>query len=132
MPAIQTLEVTKSRLIKIWWAFLWRFSLSVLAAVICSFIIGAVIGGVLGTVIHFSGYDIANFSAQLEMTGYVIGILVYLAFTIIPVYYLLNKKFGDFSLILVKNEDIEKLTRPEMTKTETVNRNFSAVDKPAY
>jgi|GEM_PF-544480 len=132
MPAIKALEVTKSRLIKIWWAFLWRFSLSVLGALICSFIVGAIIGGILGTVIHFSGYDIANYSAHLEMTGYVIGVLVYLAFTIIPVYYLLNKKFGNFSLILVKNEDIEKLKMTEITEPGTVNRNFSPVDKPAY
>jgi len=136
MPSIQTLELTSTRLIKIWWAFLWRFALATIGAFISAFIFGLFFGGILGMGIHMSGNEIADYEALLYNTGYVLGIVIYITFTIVPIYFLLNKKFKDFSLVLVRNEDVENLNQPEHTGPDKsrfpANKNFSPVGKPAY
>lgn len=133
MPAIKALEVTNSRLIKIWWAFLWRFALATLGAFISAFIFGLILGSILGMGIYMSGNEIQDYEAMLENTGFVLGVVIYIAFTIVPIYLILNKKFKGFRLILIDDEDYERLNQGEKTGPEKstipFNGNFGPVGK---
>ena len=94
------LDVTWQRAVKVWWAYLWRNLLAMIAAIILGGIVGFVIGVVLGAA------GVAPNTVQLITApiGGVIGLLI----SIIPIKMILGKDFGEFWLVLSSNE-----THPE-------------------
>lgn len=91
------LEATWGRAIKVWWAYLWRNILAVIVAFIVSFVVGAIFGFALGMM------GVSNHSV-LRGIGGLIGFSIGLGFSVIPMKMILNKQFGEFRLVLLKNE----------------------------
>lgn len=90
------LEVTWEHVLRIWWALLWRGLLAALASVITSLILVVT----LGFVLEFAGipfHVMPFFSIPLGMC---IGVL----FALAPIKMILNKQFGKFKLVIIKNE----------------------------
>ena len=87
------LEVTWGRTLRVWWAYLWRNLIAIVAAMVLAVVVGAILGFILGAAgvppktIHFIGAPI----------GFAIG----LAISIVPMKLILGKDFGEFRLLLV-------------------------------
>lgn len=85
------LEVTWSHAIAIWWSYLWRCFL------------GSV---VLGAILGFTGGLIVSLAGRSDLGGPVGTILGYIGSFPVSIYFLkkiLNKKYKDFSIVLVQN-----------------------------
>lgn len=91
------LEVTWKRVFRVWWAYLWRNLLAIVAAML----VGGVVGAILGFVLGYAGVPADDIKVFVTPIGMVIG----LAISIIPVKMILGKSFGDFRLILVANTE---------------------------
>ncbi|HZY17695.1 MAG TPA: hypothetical protein VFE82_04395 [Ramlibacter sp.] len=89
------LEVTWGRAVRVWWAYLWRNLLAILAMVVAGAGMGFVVGLVLGTL----GVPIKT----IQGVATVIGGLLGLAISVVPVKLILGKDFGEFRLVLLAN-----------------------------
>ena len=90
------LEITRNRLVKIWWAHLWRN----LIAMVVGFIVGWIIGFIIGFILGGMGASVHTIQLIVGPIGAVLG----LAVSIVPMRLILGKDFGEFRLVLVKNE----------------------------
>ena len=63
-------------------------------------LIGAIVGGILGGILGAMGTSITTVQYIVAPIGFVIG----LAVCIIPLKLILGRDFGEFRLVLVKNE----------------------------
>ena len=89
------LEVTWKRATKVWWSYVWRN----LIAVVAAFLISGLIGAVLGFVLSLTGMPLQTIQMICAPIGLILGILV----SIIPMKMILNKEFGNFRLVIVEN-----------------------------
>ena len=87
------LEITWARAVRVWWALLWRNILAILAAMV----IGGVVGGILGFVLGMAGVSVETIGSISALLGGIIG----LAVSIVPVKLVLGKKFSEFRLVLI-------------------------------
>lgn len=87
------LDITWGRAFRVWWALLWRGSLAFMASIL----MGALGGGLLGTALGSLDFDIILIKNLAGILGFLIG----LAFSIIPVKLVLGKSFSSFRLVLV-------------------------------
>lgn len=91
------LEVTWGRVVRIWWAFLWRNIIAIIGAMI----VGAIVGGVLGFIMAMAGASKETIQLVAAPIGGILGLLI----SIIPIKLVLDKKdFGDFRLVLIKKQ----------------------------
>jgi len=91
------LEVTWKRLLRIWWAYLWRSLVTMLGAIVIS----AVVGFFIGLILQIFGINVAEAQLPLQILGGAIG----LSMSIIPLQLVLEKDFGEFKLVLLSNND---------------------------
>lgn len=87
------IKPTFKHALRVWWSYLWRNLLMIVAAMLVGGIVGAVLGGVLGVL----GVPLETIKLIVAPIGAVIG----LALSIFPIYWILGKDFGSFRLILV-------------------------------
>jgi hypothetical protein len=90
------LEVTWKRATKVWWSYLWRNLIAIVAAMVIGGIIGAIFGFVLGAL----GISTETIQIVVMPIGAIIGLLI----SIIPIKMILNKDFGEFRLVLVQDK----------------------------
>jgi xanthine/uracil permease len=89
------LEVTWGRAVRVWWSYLWRNLLAILAAMI--------LGGIFGFIVGFI-FSLLGFSREVtNLIVMPVGLVLGLAISIIPIKMILGKSFGEFKLVLVKN-----------------------------
>ncbi|WP_028318079.1 hypothetical protein [Desulfobulbus elongatus] len=86
-------EITWGRIIRVWWAYLWRNLIAVILAAITGWIIGFILGFIMGAM------GIAPTTSQIVTAP--LGALFGLAFSVIPMKMILGKDFGQFRLVLV-------------------------------
>lgn len=90
------LEITWPRIFKVWWAYLWRSVLAILAAMVS--------GAVLGFIVTI-GWAAMGFEMEaIKPMTTAIGVAVGLGFSLLPIKMILGKQFGDFKLALVRTE----------------------------
>ena len=89
------LEITWNRIVKIWWAYLWRNLIAIIASMIAGGILGAIVGFVLGL--------IGMSMSVIQICSGIVGGCAGLAFSVIPFKYILGKDFGEFRLVLVES-----------------------------
>ena len=89
-------EITWGRVIRVWWAYLWRN----LMAIILSVIVGGAVGFILGFIL--GGMGAATSTIQLIIVPF--GAVIGLALSIIPMRMILGKDFGEFRLVLVSKQ----------------------------
>ena len=85
------MEITWPRLLKLWWGFLWRFVI----AIISSFLVGLVFASILTMLMSGAGAG----EGSIRLYTYIIGIIITLLFSMVPLRLLIGKTFGDFKLI---------------------------------
>lgn len=90
------LEVTWTRAIRIWWAYLWRS----MVAIFCSMIIGAIVGGMIGVIMGIIGASQDSIVLLVSPISLMIG----LAVSIVPIKMILGKDFGEFRLVLIQQD----------------------------
>ena len=88
------LEITWGRVVRIWWAYLWRNLIAVLVAML----IGALIGGILGAILGAAEVPPQTINIVVAPIASILG----LAISIFPMKMILGKDFGEFRLVLVK------------------------------
>ncbi len=89
---MKELEVTWSRVLSIWWSYIWR-------VLLISALISAIVGFLAGFVSAFAG--------MVELLGYIINIMSFLIGIFVSVgvlKYILNKNFGEFKIKLISDE----------------------------
>lgn len=98
---IEVLPVTASRVLRIWWSYFWR-SLAVFAALFLVLILGSILFGMLLSVIMtLVGLDPASMHLLVRLVGAVFGFLVGLLSSVIPLWLILGRNFGEFRLALI-------------------------------
>ncbi|WP_294343609.1 hypothetical protein [Prosthecochloris sp.] len=90
------LEITWGRVIRVWWAHLWRS----LVAAIVSMLLGGLVGGIIGAIFYMVGVTSPE-TLQLVITP--ISIVIGLVVSVFPIKMILGKDFGEFRLVLVEN-----------------------------
>lgn len=100
------LEITWKRVARIWWSYLWRNLLAIVAAMF----FGGIVGFFLGFALGIFGVP----TKTIQMITAPIGAIIGLGISIIPLRMIIGKDFGDFRLILVasnppKNSEIPGL-----------------------
>jgi len=89
------LTPTWDRVIRIWWAYLWRNLIAALVSIIIAFIIAIAADFVLRT------FQVSE--TIIKIITMFIVFVVSLIIGIFPMKMIIGKKFRDFSLIIVKN-----------------------------
>lgn len=90
------LEVTWGRAVKVWWAYLWRNLLAIVAMMVLGTALGFVIGLALGAL----GLSASTTRVIAAAFGAVLG----LALSVIPIKLILGKDFGSFRLVLMSKD----------------------------
>jgi len=90
------LEITWMRTIKVWWSYLWRN----LIAIIVAMLVGAIIGFILGFIMGALGISSQTIRFVVAPISGIIGLLI----SIVPMKMILGKNYGEFRLVLVKND----------------------------
>lgn len=90
------LEVTWSRVVKIWWAFAWRNIVAIAAGVIG----GAILGMILGFIFLKLGVPAETTKTIVMILGVVLGLVI----SIIPIKMVLKKDFGEFKIVLKSHQ----------------------------
>ena len=88
------LKPTLRRVIVIWWAYVWRY----VVAVGISLLLALVLGMMLGIVMQSQGYS----ATAMRIAGYLLGGILGLAATVVPLRLIIGKEFRGFRLVLVK------------------------------
>ena len=96
------LDVTWKRALRVWWSFLWRNLLCILAALVG----GAVVGGALGLVMGFFGAS----ESTIRLTAFPVGMVLGIGMSLLPIKLILGKDFGEFRLVLLANKPKEPST----------------------
>lgn len=87
------LEITWSRALRIWWAFLWRNLIAIVGAVF----LGALIGGILGAIMGAAGASAHTIRTVTTLIGGIVG----LGISVIPIKLILGRSYGEFRLVLL-------------------------------
>jgi hypothetical protein len=117
------LEITFRRTIRIWWAYLWRNLIAILVTVVVGFIVGFILGFIMGML---------GFSVQtIQLVTAPIGFLIGLAISIVPLWMILGKDFGEFRLVLLANEPAatdaySPHTANDVTQPSTLDQNVNS------
>lgn len=90
---MEKMEVTWNVTLKVWWSFFWR-------AAVFGAIAGALAGGVVGFFLGLTGN-----TDQIPMYSGAAGYLVSIPITIWVMKIILEKRFGNFSLAIVREQD---------------------------
>jgi hypothetical protein len=87
------LELTFGRVLRVWWAFLWRHLIATIFAVLVGGVLGAIIGGLIGV----TGGNLEGAKLYLRLLGGLIGLVI----SFVPPWFVLNRNYGDFRLALI-------------------------------
>ena len=87
------LDVTWPRVMRIWWSYLWRSLIAIVAAAVLGGIIGAIVGGILGA----AGAPLTTIRWVVMPIGFLLGVGI----SILPLKLILGKDFGEFRLVLM-------------------------------
>ena len=90
------LEVTWGRATQVWFAYFWRNLLFL--------VIGLAVGGLLGFLLGVLWKALGVPDATGQNISMVIGAIVGLAISIIPIRMILGKDFGEFRLVLLAKD----------------------------
>lgn len=93
---LELVEITWSRVIRVFWALTWRVGVSVGIAWLITFALFLVIG---------SGSGDAESKQSFEIAFYIIVGAISLFFSLSAIRAVLNKNLGDFYLSIVKQND---------------------------
>jgi len=88
------LEVTWQRAARVWLAFFWRSVIASLGAILAGAGLGGLIGVVLALGFHTELEDIRRLTSII---GFILGLLV----SIVPLKLVLGRDYGEFRLVLV-------------------------------
>lgn len=99
-------EITWKRTLPIWWAYFWRN----IMAVVASIMVGSFVGLIIGFILDVMGIWNDTMNVVCRIIGTVIG----LAFSVVPMKMILGKKFGNYRLVLVSADviDTKAFSRP--------------------
>ena len=87
------MEVTWGRAIKVWWAFQWRYLITLIAAGF----IGGTLALILGAIMGMAGPAVAESFGLNFILAFVVSL--------VPIKSLLGKDFGEFNLVLIQKTD---------------------------
>jgi hypothetical protein len=90
------LQVTLPRVLRLWWAYLWRN----LVVVLLAMVMGGVAGAVIGIVLGMAGAPVQVIQIVSAIAGMAIG----LTCSILPMWWILGKNYGEFRLVLLATD----------------------------
>ena len=97
--ALIELTPTWGRVVRIWWAYLWRNLIAIVVVMILGGILGAILGFIMGAI----GIPLNIIKIVSGFIGGVFG----LGASIVPIKMIVGKKFKEFRLIIVANKKEE-------------------------
>ncbi|CAM2785124.1 hypothetical protein [Rariglobus hedericola] len=99
------LEITWPRVLRVWWAYLWRSLIAMLVAMI----LGGIAGFIIGFCMGMAGVP----TRTIQFVTAPIGALIGLGISIFPIKMILGKNFGKFRLVLVETSAAEPPALPQ-------------------
>lgn len=95
--------------LRIWWAWMWRYLLTAILTVVVSSIVGFFVG--------LGGQMLGIDQETLKYAGVATGVIIWFFLTILPIKLILNQKFGKYRVCVVAAEETEKTEPPPSTYT---------------
>lgn len=95
------LEITWSRAIRVWLAWLWRFLIALIVASAIVIVLGFVTGPIVVPLMVRLGFQDGTIRQSGAIFAYVFGSVAYLLAFIVPLKAILGKKLGTFRLVLL-------------------------------
>jgi hypothetical protein len=89
------LEVTWGRAIRVWWSYLWR---SIIAMIVAAFF-----GGIAGAIVGIIGAILKLPLPAIQVFSGILGVVIGLAISVVPIKLILGKDYGEFRLVLLSN-----------------------------
>jgi hypothetical protein len=91
------LEITWSRVIRIWWSFFWRNLICIVVTMLIGMVFGFIVGFIMGAM---------GFPPRVIMfvTG-PIGLVMGLAISVVPLKLILGEDYGEFRLVLLAKQE---------------------------
>jgi len=93
---MRVVEITFRRLLRIWWALLWRN----VVATACCMVAGGGVGFVVGYFLGSMGVP----TGVIQILWGALGAILGFTCTFVPVWWVLGKDFGEFRLVLVAKD----------------------------
>jgi len=93
------LEITWKRTLKIWMSYIGYCLLFMIVAMI--------VGGVVGFIFGFLLAALEASNETIQIVKNLLGIIIGLLISIVPIKMILGKDFGEFRLVLLKEEIME-------------------------
>ena len=88
------LEITWKRATRVWWSYLWRNLIALIAAAV----LGGIFGFIMGFILAMLGVSSETVQLIVIPVGFIIGLLI----SIVPMKMILGKDFGEFRLVLLQ------------------------------
>ena len=101
------LEATWNRAIRVWWSLAWR---SIIAA-----IVAMVFGGVVGFIVGVVGAILQLPIQAIQSVAAVLGIVIGLPISVVPIKLILGKDYGEFRLVLLSNAPWQRSAKDSAT-----------------
>lgn len=90
------LEITWNRVVRVWWSYLWRN----LVAVVAAMIVGGILGFIVGLAMGMMGFSIQAIRLVVTPLSFIAGLLM----SVVPMWMILGKDFGEFRLVLLAKQ----------------------------
>lgn len=103
---IDVLPVTAGRMMRVWWAYFWRSLMTLLAGFIVIFLTGLLFGLLFGLAMPALGLDKQALQGISQTLGTVLGFILGLLSSVIPMWLILGRDFGEFRLALITYEPV--------------------------
>ena len=101
------IDPTFTMVLQVWWSYAWRNLLMILVSIVLGAIIGFICG-ILGAAIGLA-------PSTIRIVVMPIGFLMGLALSVLPMYWIIGKDYGDFRLILVSNYPTDRPQEHSLT-----------------
>lgn len=105
---IEVLPVTPSRVFRVWWAYFWRSLVTLLAMFIVIILASIVFGLLFSLAVPVLGLEMEAAQGLSRAIGMIFGFAAGLLSSIIPVWLILGKDFGEFRLALIAYQPVAK------------------------
>ena len=89
------LNITWRRVSRIAGAYVWRY---LIALIVCT-LISAILGGIVGALLIKAGATLTTVTAVNMPLGLILGLIA----AVLPLKFIIGKRYGDFRLVLVPN-----------------------------
>lgn len=103
---IDVLPVTTGRVLRVWWAYFWRSIVALMAMFVVILLSSIAFGVIFSLAMPLLGLGMDTAHGLSQLMGTLFGLLAGVLASIIPLWLILGKDFGEFRLALITYQPV--------------------------